>query len=168
MSSGGKKDGLDKEIHVIVLADTPGAAEITLNHVSVPYPRNLTLVIWKKYCCWLGASTCAGCVDIQCGFYSQTVSSETQAVIKDLDFEKSDLPNSPSKCNIKRKLLLEAILVGRDFQIAPECFGSIILFQLRSLGCQAAIIDMLCTLMKGTFHGAEAYCSVFQSLQPNP
>lgn len=29
-------------------------------------------------------------------------------MIEDLDFEKSYLPNSTSKCNIKRKLLLEA------------------------------------------------------------
>lgn len=44
MSNGGKRDGFDKEIRVIVLADRPGAAEIPLNHMSVPYPRNLTLV----------------------------------------------------------------------------------------------------------------------------
>lgn len=39
-----KKDGLDKEICVIVLADRPGDTKILLNHVSVPYPRNLPLV----------------------------------------------------------------------------------------------------------------------------
>lgn len=44
MSNGGKRNCLDKEIHVIVLADGPGATEIPLNHVSVPYPRNLTLI----------------------------------------------------------------------------------------------------------------------------
>lgn len=44
MSNGGKRDGLDKEICVIVLADRPGDTEIPLNHVSVPYPRNLSLV----------------------------------------------------------------------------------------------------------------------------
>lgn len=110
MSNGGKRDGLDKGICVTVLADRPGDREIHFNHMSVPYPRNLTLVkqFAKKYSCWQGASTCASCVHIKCGFYSQRVSSETQAVIEDLDFKNSDLPNSTSKCNIKRKFMLEA------------------------------------------------------------
>lgn len=44
MSNGGKRDGLDKGICVTVLADRPGDREIPFNHMSVPYPRNLTLV----------------------------------------------------------------------------------------------------------------------------
>lgn len=44
MSNGGEWDGLDKGICVIVLADIPADTEIPLNHVSVPYPRNLPLV----------------------------------------------------------------------------------------------------------------------------
>lgn len=44
VSNGGKRDGLNKGICVIVLADRLGDTEIPLNHAAVPYPRNLTLI----------------------------------------------------------------------------------------------------------------------------
>lgn len=44
VSNGGKRDGFDKGICVIVLADRPGDAEIPVNHAAEPYPRNLTLI----------------------------------------------------------------------------------------------------------------------------
>lgn len=44
VSNGGKRDGFDKGICVIVLADRLGDAEIPVNHAAEPYPRNLTLI----------------------------------------------------------------------------------------------------------------------------
>lgn len=96
----GKRDGLDKGIRVTVLADRLGDTEIPLNHAAVPYPRNLTLI--KQFArsiiigreptlvlaAWEEMQYYNIYVDTKCSLYSQKVrfSSETQAVIEDLDF----------------------------------------------------------------------------------
>lgn len=85
ISNGGKRDGLDEEICVIVLADGLGDTEIPLNHAAVPYLRNLTLI--KQFArsiiigrepllvlaVWEEVQNCNIYVDTECRLCSQNV-----------------------------------------------------------------------------------------------
>ncbi|XP_025947653.1 peripheral-type benzodiazepine receptor-associated protein 1-like [Apteryx rowi] len=186
--NGGKNDGLEEGICVSGLADRPGDTEIPLNHAAVPYPRNLTLI--KQFArsiiigwepplvlgVWEEVQNYNISVDTECSFCSPNVrfSSETQAVIEDLDLKNKTYRISVQSVTEKGNSdkMQCTILVGKDFHIAPECL------KLRSITPTSAEVTWMpsssnylhavylnerdCDIAK-----PGVYWYTFQSLQPN-
>nr|XP_009665115.1 PREDICTED: peripheral-type benzodiazepine receptor-associated protein 1-like [Struthio camelus australis] len=186
--SGGKNDGLDEGICVSALADRLGDREIPLSHAAIPYPRNLTLI--KQFArsiiigwepplvldVWEEVQNYNISVDTERSFCSQDVrfSSETQAVIEDLDLKNKTYRISVQSVTEKGNSdkMQCTILVGKDFHIAPECL------KLRNITPTSAEVTWMpsssnylhavylnerdCDVVK-----PGVYWYTFQNLQPN-
>ncbi|KAM8797590.1 peripheral-type benzodiazepine receptor-associated protein 1-like [Eudromia elegans] len=185
---GGKNDGLEEGICVSGFTGRAGDTETPLSHAPVPYPRNLTLM--KQFASsiiigwepppvlgvWEEVQNYSISVDTECSFCSQNVtfSSETQAVIKDLDLKNKTYRISVQSVTEKGSSdkMQCTILVGKDFHIAPECL------KLRSITPTSAEVTWMpsssnyshavylnerdCDMVK-----PGVYWYAFQSLQPN-